>query len=72
MTKNEIYEAAFQCGRDNNLSAGGMPKDWHQYSTEEWDAFETWHEGWYSGREYALNAERETVFWGDDGDDYDY
>lgn len=59
MTKTEIYNHGFYCGENNT---GSFDKAWHAYSTEEWDAFEVWHEGWNSGHEYALNIARENAY----------
>lgn len=74
MTKEELYEIAFQNGRDGHLSPGTMPQEYHAYSTEEWDAWDTWIEGWHSGHEYALDAGWQNSFQHEkwlDREDYD-
>jgi hypothetical protein len=59
MTKSEIYNTAFNYGKDGLLSASEMPAHLEQYS-EDFDSFETWVEGWNSGANYASHAAAET------------
>ncbi len=61
MTKDQLFNTAFNCGKDNFLSPYAMPVEYKAFTTDEWDAGQVWFDGWTSGEEYARHAAAETV-----------